>query len=146
MKLATVVQLATDSHEVALCWSVFKELRPHLRDADELVARWEVQRREGYSIAFIESEGRVVGAAGFRLMHTLAWGKVLYLDDLVVQPSARGRGLGTTLLKWLQDRAVGLGCDALHLDTGYQRHAAHKAYLSSGFELKCHHLAWQVPK
>jgi hypothetical protein len=32
----------------------------------------------------------------------------------------------------------------VHLDTGYHRQAAHKAYLRNGFELNCHHLAWKV--
>lgn len=48
------------------------------------------------------------------------------------------------MLKWLQEHAKARQCDAVHLDTGYQRHAAHLAYLRNGFELNCHHLAWKV--
>jgi hypothetical protein len=48
------------------------------------------------------------------------------------------------LLAWMQVQARALYCEAVHLDTGYHRHAAHKAYLRNGFELNCHHLAWAV--
>jgi GNAT superfamily N-acetyltransferase len=77
-------------------------------------------------------------------MNMMAWGKVLYLDDLIALPAQQGRGWGSALLAWLQEQARAWHCDAVHLDTGYQRHAAHKAYLRNGFELNCHHLAWKV--
>jgi GNAT superfamily N-acetyltransferase len=129
--------------DINRCWPVFQELRPHLTQA-EFIRRWKTQREEGYRIVFVESEGAVVGAAGFRCMNTMAWGKFLYLDDLIALNTQRGRGWGSALLVWLQQQARELQCDALHLDTGYQRHAAHKAYLRNGFELNCHHLAWNV--
>lgn len=100
---------------------------------------------EGYQIVYIEEGDVMVAAAGFRVMHTMAWGKILYLDDLVALGTRQGQGLGTTLLKWLQQEARDRHCAAVHLDTGYQRHAAHRSYLRNGFQLNCHHLAWDVP-
>ncbi len=116
----------------------------HCAPEAEFLRRWHIQRQEGYQIVFIESEGAVVAAAGFRYMNTMAWGKILYLDDLIALPAQHGRGWGSALLKWLQEHAKDRQCDAVHLDTGYQRHAAHLAYLRNGFELNCHHLAWKA--
>jgi hypothetical protein len=31
----------------------------------------------------------------------------------------------------------------VHLDTGYHRHLAHRAYLKNGFQIDCHHMAWR---
>jgi GNAT superfamily N-acetyltransferase len=138
------VRVAREEEEVRRCWPAFKELRPHLQSEEELVARWRVQTAEGYQIIYIAEGERVPAAAGYRFLNTLAWGKVLYLDDLVALQSSQGAGLGTALLKYLQDEARRLGCDALHLDTGYQRHLAHRAYFRNGFRMDCMHLAWKV--
>lgn len=138
------IRVAREEEEVRRCWPAFKELRPHLQSADELVARWRVQAAEGYQILYVAAGNPVPAAAGYRFLNTLAWGKVLYLDDLVALRSAQGTGLGTALLLYLQDEARRLGCDALHLDTGYQRHLAHRAYFRNGFRMDCMHLAWKV--
>lgn len=140
---APLVNEASNDEDIRRCWPVFHELRPHLGEA-EFIRRWQTQRAEGYRIVFIESGGAVVAAAGFRVMNTMAWGKILYLDDLIALHTQHGRGWGSALLVWLQEQARAWHCDAVHLDTGYQRHAAHKAYLRNGFELNCHHLAWKV--
>lgn len=34
----------------------------------------------------------------------------------------------------------------LHIDTGHQRHQAHRTYLRNGFRIDCHHLAWEVTR
>jgi GNAT superfamily N-acetyltransferase len=86
----------------------------------------------------------VSAVAGYRFLHTSAWGHILYIDDLVAIAERQGTGLGTVLLQYLQEEARRSGCAAVHLDTGYQRHLAHKAYLRNGFHFDCHHLAWQV--
>ncbi len=36
------------------------------------------------------------------------------------------------------------GCNAVHLDSGYQRHAAYRLYLNKGFVLSSHHLALKL--
>lgn len=85
-------------------------------------------------------------AAGFRFCEFLAWGRVLYIDDLTTIPSARGKGYAGALLDWLTEQAAQQGCDAVHLDTGYTRHAAHRLYLSKGFEMTSHHMAKLIAK
>lgn len=138
------VRVAGEEADVRRCWPAFHELRPHLPSEDEFVGRWRRQAPEGYTIAFIADGDGVPAAIGYRLMHTMAWGRILYIDDLVAMEAVHGAGLGHALLAWAQDEARRLGCDAVHLDTGYQRHRAHRLYLRSGFRLDCHHLAWPV--
>lgn len=144
MSKAGEIHIAKDEAAVRECFEVFHELRPHLRSANDLVERWRKQVPEGYEIVFIKEEGKVVAAAGYRFFHTMAWGSILYLDDLVVTPSSRGLGLGAALLHYVQKKAKDHGCDSVHLDTGYQRHLAHKSYLRNGFYLQCHHMAWEA--
>ena len=140
------VSIAHEEADVRKCWTAYKELRPHLRSDDELVERWRVQTREGFQIIYIQEGDIAVAAAGYRVINTLAWGRVLYVDDLVAVAARHKGGLGTALLKYIQDEARLLGCDAVHLDTGYQRRLAHLAYLRNGFHFDCHHLAWEVTR
>lgn len=130
--------------EIAGCFPVFSVLRPHLASTVflEQVRR---QQAQGFRILALRSDGVVKSAAGFRQVEFLAWGRVLYIDDLTTLPEARGQGYAGLLLDRLFALAGESGCGAVHLDTGYGRHAAHKLYLKKGFELNCHHLARPIP-
>ena len=66
-----------------------------------------VQRPNGYRLlaAFEPDVEHAVAVAGFRLAHSLAWGRYLYVDDLVTLPEARGRGHARGLLRWLAAEA-----------------------------------------
>ena len=147
-----VVSRARDIHaarieaDVRKCWPAFHELRPHLQSEDEFVERWRKQLEEGYQIVCVKDGDKVVAAAGYRFLNTMAWGHILYIDDLVALQTSHRTGLGTLLLQHLQNEARERGCDAVHLDTGYQRHLAHRSYLRNGFHLDCHHMAWRVDR
>ncbi|HVZ60318.1 MAG TPA: GNAT family N-acetyltransferase [Terriglobales bacterium] len=140
------IHVARSEAEVRRCWPAFHELRPHLRSEDELVERWRRQVPEGYRIIYVLEGEAVSAAAGYRDLHTMAWGHILYIDDLAAVRAFQGKGLGTLLLQHIQEEARRMGCDAIHLDTGYQRHLAHRAYLRNGFHIDCHHMAWAVDR
>ena len=136
-----VEEIQEENHALA-CWQVIQELRPHLADPLDFVLRWKVQQLEGYKLICLRHEGQVVAVAGYRLFNTMAWGKIIYIDDLVVMQSCRGIGYGKALLDWIKKKSEALQCNAVHLDTGYHRHRAHKTYLRNGFELSSHHMSW----
>ncbi|MFE2875317.1 GNAT family N-acetyltransferase [Streptomyces roseus] len=131
---------ADDERAVRRCWPVFSQLRPHL-DEEAFAERWRTQSAEGYRIVCLEEDGEVCVVAGFRVMHTMISGRILYLDDLVADESARGRGLGSRMLTELKAIATDEGCAEIHLDTGHQRHAAHRTYLRNGFRIDAHHVS-----
>ncbi len=135
--------MAQSDTDVAACFDAFHTLRPHLT-RDTFLAQVRRQEAQGYQIVALRCDGEVKSAAGFRLSEFLAWGKVLYIDDLTTLDRARGKGYASALLDWLAAHAQAMQCAAMHLDTGYTRHAAHRVYLQKGFELNCHHLARQV--
>jgi GNAT superfamily N-acetyltransferase len=61
-----------------------------------------------------EEHGAVVGMAIYFLSFSTWTGRhSLYLEDLFVDPAARGRGTGKALLAALASRAVGIGCARL---------------------------------
>lgn len=130
--------------DIALCFDAFKALRPHLKDKDEFVSQVIRQQEQSYNIVAVMSEGRVPSAAGFRIAEFLAWGKILYVDDLTTLPEFRNNGYGGQLIDWLISHAKSEGCRAVHLDTGYERHDAHRLYLRKGLKLKSHHLSIEI--
>ncbi len=128
------------------CAAALRVLRPHLSDEDIFARVRKQQATQGYRLAYRESGGIVVSAVGFRPMDTLAWGKMIYIDDLVTLPEARGGGHAGALLDEVITLARLEGCDAVHLDSGYQRQDAHRLYLNRGFVLACHHFALTFPE
>lgn len=132
--------LPKDDGQIESCFDAFSILRPHL-SPELFLPQVRRQESQGYQIVAVMEEGQVSSVAGFRLCEFLAWSRILYIDDLSTQPSSRGKGYAGMLLDWLTDHAQQQGCNAIHLDTGYARHAAHRVYLSKGFELSSHHMA-----
>jgi GNAT superfamily N-acetyltransferase len=141
-----VKQLDTSNdRELNRAFAVFAYLRPHL-DLAAFLQRVRLQRAEGYKIVYLERDMEIASVAGYRVASFLAWGKVLYIDDLITHPEKKRLGLGGALLQWLIEEGRKLGCDEVHLDTGFTRHDAHRLYLNTGFKLTCHHLSLQLAK
>jgi GNAT superfamily N-acetyltransferase len=134
------IRTAETDAEILACFPVMHVLRPHLEEAS-FVARVRRQEAEGYRLIFIREADAVVAAAGYRFAEFLAYGRVLYIDDLISAPEKRGRGYGGALMDWLAERASAEGCDELHLDSGHHRHDAHRLYLNKGMRIASHHFA-----
>ena len=130
--------------EIVQSFDAFCELRPHLTDKEVFVAQVMQQQKESYEIIATYEQEEVVACIGFRFLTTLAWGKILYIDDLITKEKTRGKGYGKILLDHVIQIARERLCKEVHLDTGYARHAAHKVYLKQGFEFNCHHLALKL--
>ncbi|QKE40355.1 MAG: GNAT family N-acetyltransferase [Ferrovum myxofaciens] len=140
--MTTEMFIAESDREIQECFPVFKVLRPHLSE-ETFLPQVRRQQAQGFQVLALKCDGVVKSAAGFRFTEFLAWGKVLYIDDLVTLPEEKKRGYAGQLLDWLITHAQSQKCDGLHLDTGYARHDAHRLYLRKGLQFNCHHLALQ---
>ncbi|HET9032070.1 MAG TPA: GNAT family N-acetyltransferase [Dokdonella sp.] len=134
------VRLAESDADLERMSTVLLELRGHL-EKSELISRIRLQQESGYEVAFAESDGEVVGVAGFVIGHKLAWGKHMYIDDLVTSEKRRSEGVGSQLLAWLKAYATTHDCAQVHLDSGVQRFAAHRFYLRHGFDIASHYFS-----
>ncbi len=150
--------LAKTDDEIRACFPVMHQLRLQFTQ-EGFLNQVRVQQQEGYQLAYAiageaqpsrveiglytgqtESPGAgdnlgIVAVAGFIVNHKLAWGKNLYVDDLVTCQSTRSAGAGKAILDWLQDFARTKGCESFHLDSGVQRFGAHKFYLREGLHI-----------
>jgi GNAT superfamily N-acetyltransferase len=130
--------------ETHLAYEAMLELRPHIGPEAEFVARVnDVQRPAGYRLVAsfddVDAPAVAAAAAGFHIGDMLAWGRFLYVEDLVTRESARRGGHATRLLDWLAAEAERNGCDSLQLDSGVRRHDAHRLYLGWGYTITGHH-------
>jgi GNAT superfamily N-acetyltransferase len=145
--MPTVRELTAE--ETALAWSALRELRPHVASPEEMTRRVNSeQRAEGYRLAgsFAAGDQEPAGVAGFRTLHTLAWGHVLYVDDLVTRADRRGEGHADALMRWLVEEAARLGCAQLHLDSGVQREreTAHRFYFNHRLRISAYHFSREL--
>lgn len=137
------IRIATTDSEIAACYPVIRELRPHIAE-DQFLSRVRSQETTGYQLAFVEQSDGVVAVAGFRVGENLAWGRFLYVDDLVTLPSHRSNGFGASLLSWLREFAAKEGYVQMHLDSGIQRKDAHRFYEREGMSLASVHFVGNI--
>ncbi len=139
------IRLANTDQEIAACFGVMHQLRPHLTP-DTFLSRVRSQQQAGYVLAYVESDGRPVAVAGFRILETLGSGRFLNVDDLVTLDTERSRGHGATLLKWLISRAEAESCGRLELDSAMRRRDAHRFYEREGMEASAYRFAVTLGK
>ncbi len=132
------IRLAERADNIARCFPVMAQLRPHLEKRD-FVDRVRRQKAEGFKLAFLEEEGVVRAVAGFRIFEKLTVGRQMYVDDLVTDEQHRSRGCGRALLDWLKQHARSAGCTELQLDSGVNRYHAHAFYFREGMHISSYH-------
>lgn len=87
------IRIAKTDTEIAACYPVLRELRPHITES-EFLSRVRAQEKGGYLLAFVKEASGQVAVAGFRIGENLAWGGFLYFDDLITHPTYRSKGYG----------------------------------------------------
>ncbi len=127
--------------EILRCFPVMRQLRTHCKDEEKFVEQVERQRAAGYRLAFLEDGSAVRAVAGYRMMESLYAGRFCYVDDLVTDATGRSLGQGGALFDWLVAEARVAGCGKLELDSGVQRFAAHRFYLTKRMIISSHHFS-----
>ena len=137
------IALAVEDDEIRGCYGVMAELRPHVPPEEFLPRVRRQMEIAGYKLAYL-ADGEVKAVAGFRVSECLAWGKFVYVDDLVSRDGERSKGYGGKLFDWLVEYARREDCDQFHLDSGVQRFAAHRFYLTKRMTIEAHHFGMKL--
>ncbi len=99
--------------------------------------RMAVVFANGGRMAVCVADGQVACVAVWRLLEK-AEGCRLFVDDLVSDHSTRSKGAGRFMLGWLEEKARALSCSVLALDSGVQRHGAHRFYFREGMNISAY--------
>lgn len=140
------VKQASDDAAILACREVILTLRPHLLKQD-LVAMVRDMQQESYRIIYVTADdapSTVAAFAGFRHMHKLHSGKVIYIDDLATLPAYQGKGYASVLLEHIRELAKKEGLRAVQLDSGHDRAPAHRLYLNQGYYISAHHFTHPI--
>jgi GNAT superfamily N-acetyltransferase len=131
-----------ESHRAAIA---LLELRPRLESIERITSQIDAQRSTGYRVvaSFEDGDEDAAAVAGFRVSHNLAWGRFLYVDDLVTRAVLRGRGHAEAVMGWVDREARRQGCGELHLDSGVgpERQDAHRFYFRHGMRIASYHFS-----
>ncbi|WP_138754977.1 GNAT family N-acetyltransferase [Paenibacillus sinopodophylli] len=136
--MAEIVKLTTDE-QIVSAFPLIIQLRPHLSEQVYLAKVKQMQANNGYHLVAIIEDGVAKSAAGYRISESLAWGKYFYVDDLITDESSRSKGYAKLLFDWLEAEATASGCEQFHLDSGVQRHDAHRFYLNKRMDIVAYH-------
>lgn len=88
-----------------------------------------------YKLIVAEDAGRIVGSYAFLVMHNLGHlgAPSAIVEDVVVDPSAQGRGIGQAMMRHAIEAARLAGCYKLMLSSNARRERAHAFYEQLGF-------------
>ncbi len=114
------------------CFSVMRELRPHLTDASAFAAQARRQAKHGYRLLAAWRGEEIKGLAGYRVQENLLYGRFLYVDDLVAASDARRHGVGGKLIDALREEARRQGCAQFVLDTALENALGQRFYFRQG--------------
>ncbi|MGW0637386.1 GNAT family N-acetyltransferase [Nocardia salmonicida] len=99
-------------------------------DRDALV---RLVSAESTTVLFARSGDRIVGMLSL-VMFPIPSGLRARVEDVVVDDSARGQGIGAILIEEAKSRAAGAGARTLDLTSRASRSAANRLYERLGFQ------------
>jgi GNAT superfamily N-acetyltransferase len=137
------IDLAVDDSRWSAALPVLQELRPHLT-AQSLQQVLREGTPQGLRFTAVFREGQCLAVAGWRVVVNTSALRKLYVDDLSTTSTARSTGVGRALLAELRTRARLEGCHVLDLDSGVQRHEAHRFYLRERMDITSYHFAQRL--
>ena len=82
-----------------------------------------------------DDDGVILGTATLATFR-IPTGRRAWIEDVVVDDAARGKGVGGLLTRAMIDRAEELGCVTVDLTSRPTREAANRLYLREGFEIR----------
>jgi ribosomal protein S18 acetylase RimI-like enzyme len=108
------------------------QLSPTAKPLDEL-ALMEILRCEAITVLVARAEGEIVGTLTL-VIFPIPSGLRAWIEDVVVDEAARGRGVGEALTKEAIRRAQGAGAHTVDLTSRPSREAASRMYERLGFQ------------
>ena len=117
--------------------SVHRQLRPKLPEnyADTMRRVFA----QGGRMLLAEVGGVVRGVAVWRCYENTAYGRFVYVDDLISDETHRSKGVGKALLDRCREIALAQQCQMLTLDSGTHRTQAHKFYFREHMTISAFH-------
>ena len=92
-----------------------------------------------YKQLIIQENDETIGLAGFWIASKLWCGRYLELDNVIVHPNHRSKGIGKVITEYLVQKAIDNDCTMAVLDVYTVNFVAQKFYMNHGFVPKGYH-------
>ncbi|MFC3885741.1 GNAT family N-acetyltransferase [Bacillus songklensis] len=125
---AIVIKELKEEKEWIEAFPVMKQLRTHLDQPSYLELVKEAYQNEGYRMAALYDQEKLVAVTGFMPMTTLYNGRFIWVCDLVTDTQNRSKGYGGKLLAFVHEWAQNHHYPIVSLSSGLQRQDAHRFY------------------
>lgn len=124
--------------EMLSCFEVMRQLYPKLTPERYRELLSDMLPNNYRQIAVFE-HGTCVGLSGYWFGTKLWSGKFIELDNFIVHPDHRSKGIGKVICDYANDLAIRLGCTNIVLDAYTHNFAAQRFYYNQGFVPKGFH-------
>ena len=131
------------AEEIPGIYPLISVLNPGLSEA-VFAARLQEMLPKGYQVIGAFDGGRLIGLSGYWINMKFWCGRQLDIDNVVILPEYRSRGVGQQLMEWLEAKALEVKADLIVLDTYSSAHLAHRFYFRNGFTITGYHMT-KVP-
>lgn len=114
------------------------DLLPQLSSSPEHLTEHElleIIQSDTTRLLMAEEDDRYIGSLTL-VVFKIPSGTRARIEDLIVQETARGRGVGRSLVQKAIEMAEALGAEAVDLTTHPSREAANTLYKKLGFEIR----------
>jgi len=118
--------------------AVFQRLVPQLSSSAKVPGRQEIQEMidsPAVVLLLASDERQVLGSLSL-VVFRIPTGVRAWIEDVIVDQAARGRGIGEALTRAALDRAKEMGAKTVDLTSRPSRESANRLYQRVGFELR----------
>ena len=114
----------------------FERLTPHLSKSNPAPGRAQLEEIVSSpatdQFVALDDDGSIIGVATLAVFR-IPTGLRAWIEDVIADPGASGRGVGVALTKAMLERAKQLGCITVDLTSRPSREAANHIYKKVGF-------------
>ncbi len=96
--------------------------------------------QRGYKMAQVCEDkdidnGRCIGVIGVRIVRKIQFGKMLEIEDFMIDRKKRGIGVGKMMIRWAEWQAAIFKCDAIVGCLGSKREESQHIFSREGFSI-----------
>lgn len=125
--------------EIAESFSVLTQIYQNLH-AETYIEDLLTMMQSGYKMIGVFEDhhienGRCIGIAGIRIVQKLNYGKVIEIEDFIIDRQKRGVGVGKMLIRFIEWQAALFGCQNIIGNLETKRQESQKIFAREGFLL-----------
>lgn len=99
----------------------------------------EMIMRNDYKMIAIMQDNEILAVAGYWVSRMFYCGRYLQIHNLIVDENYRSQGLGTKIIRYLEEKARSLNCQKIVLDSHTENKKSHCLYYNENFYIRGFH-------